>query len=65
MSLVVKRIAVILLAIVVVSFAVVLIGEALDFGGLAWLGALVVALLLVSLVDREYFYGPPSRSRPH
>jgi hypothetical protein len=39
-----------------------LIGEALEFGGLAWLAGLVVVLVLASLVDREGFYGPP-RSR--
>jgi hypothetical protein len=59
MSLVVKRIARILLAMVAITVPIVLIGEALDFGGLAWLGALLVGLLLVSLVDRDYFYGPP------
>jgi hypothetical protein len=36
----------------------VLIGEALDFGGLAWLGGFVVVLVLASLADREGFYGP-------
>jgi hypothetical protein len=36
-----------------------LIGEALEFGGFAWLAGLVVVLVLASLVDREGFYGPP------
>ena len=65
MTSVVKRIGVIAAAMVVVGFAITLIGEALDFGGLAWLGALLVGLLLVSLVDREYFYGPSERTRSH
>jgi hypothetical protein len=42
---------------------VVAIAEALDFGGLAWLVAFVVVLLLASLVDREGFYGPREPSR--
>jgi hypothetical protein len=62
MSLVVKRVARILLAMVAITVPIGLIGEALDFGGLAWLGALVVGLLLVSLVDRDYFYGSPSET---
>jgi hypothetical protein len=59
MSLVVKRVARILLAMIAITVPIVLIGEALHFGGLAWLGALLVGLLLVSLVDRDYFYGSP------
>jgi hypothetical protein len=59
MSLVVKRVARILLAMIAMTVPIVMIGEALDFGGLAWLGALLVGLLLVSLVDRDYFYGSP------
>jgi hypothetical protein len=35
-----------------------LIGKALHFGGFAWLVTLVVLLLLTSLVDRDWFYGP-------
>ena len=35
-----------------------LVGSALDFGGLAWLVTLVVVMLLASLVDRDWFYGP-------
>ncbi|HEY1357057.1 MAG TPA: hypothetical protein VGF21_02015 [Thermoleophilaceae bacterium] len=58
-----RRIALILLAMVAVTIPIVLVGQALDFSGLAWLGALVVALLLVSLVDRDYFYGPPAKPR--
>ncbi len=44
------------LAVIAVGLAVALIGEALDFGGLAYLAALVVGLLLVSLTDRDRFY---------
>ena len=36
----------------------VMLGEALHFGGLAWLGLLVLLMLITSLLDREYFYGP-------
>jgi hypothetical protein len=39
-----------------------LIGQALDFSGWAWMGALVVVMVLASLVDREGFYGA-SRGR--
>jgi hypothetical protein len=65
MSLMVKRISLILATMIVVTVPIVLVGQALEFGGLAWLGALVVALLLVSLVDRDYFYGsaPKTHSR--
>lgn len=38
---------------------VTFIGEALDFGGLAWLAALVALMFVASLVDREGFYGEP------
>jgi hypothetical protein len=65
MSLVVKRVARILLAMVAITVPTVLIGEVLDFGGLAWLGALLVDLLLVSLVDRDYFYGSPPETHSH
>ena len=36
----------------------VCIGEALHFGGFAWLVTLVVLMLVTSLFDREGFYGP-------
>lgn len=35
-----------------------LVGDALDFGGLAWIVALVVMMLAISVLDRERFYGP-------
>jgi hypothetical protein len=35
-----------------------IIGEALDFGGFAWLCTIVVLLLVTSLFDREGYYGP-------
>ena len=38
-----------------------LIGQALDFSGWAWMGALVVVMVLASLVDREGFYGTTRR----
>jgi hypothetical protein len=38
-----------------------LIGQALDFSGWAWMGALVVVMVLASLVDREGFYGASHR----
>jgi hypothetical protein len=50
---------------VAITVPTVLIGQALDFGGLAWLGALLVDLLLVSLVDRDYFYGSPPETHSH
>ncbi|MCA1679891.1 MAG: hypothetical protein LC777_13550 [Actinobacteria bacterium] len=37
---------------------VVAIGEALDFGGLAWVVAIVAVGVVASLFDREGFYGP-------
>ena len=40
---------------------VVAIGEALGFGSLAWIAAIMAILVLVSLIDREGFYGPPRR----
>jgi hypothetical protein len=36
----------------------VLLGEALHFGGLAWLATLIALILATSLFDREGFYGP-------
>jgi peptidoglycan/LPS O-acetylase OafA/YrhL len=42
----------------VLTVPLVLIGETLDFGGLAYLAGLVVVLVLASLGDREGFYGP-------
>lgn len=50
-----------LLAAAVVGISITVAGvvlfEALNVGGVAWFGLLAVALLAVSLVDRERFYG--------
>lgn len=35
------------------------VGDALHFGGLAWLAVLLGLMFLTSLVDREWFYGEP------
>lgn len=40
---------------------VVAIGEALGFGTLAWIVAIVAVVVVASLVDREGFYGTPTR----
>ncbi len=37
---------------------VVAIGEAADFGSLAWIATIMGVLVVVSLIDREGFYGP-------
>ncbi len=36
-----------------------LVGEALDFSGVAYFAALLVVMVLTSLTDRERFYGGP------
>lgn len=41
----------------------VLVGEALNFGGMAWILTLIVVMLGVSVVDRERFYGPRTPNR--
>lgn len=41
---------------------VVAIGEALGFGSLAWSASIVAVVVVASLVDREGFYGTPTRS---
>jgi hypothetical protein len=63
MSGVLRLAAALLLATAVIA-AGVLILEALDVDGLAYLGLVLVASLAGSLVDRERFYGhsPPT---PH
>ncbi len=43
---------------------VVAIGEALGFGSIAWIAAIMAILVVVSLIDREGFYGPRRQSRP-
>lgn len=40
---------------------VVAIGEALGFGSLAWIAAIIAIGVVASLIDREGFYGPPRR----
>jgi hypothetical protein len=55
-----------LLALLVACVLVVpagLIGEALDFGGLAWLATLLVIVALAGLVDRPGFYGTQRHPR--
>jgi len=42
---------------------VVAIAEAIRFGSLAWVAAIMAVLVVVSLVDREGFYGPRPRAR--
>lgn len=37
---------------------VVAVGEALDFGSLAWIAAILAIGIIASLIDREGFYGP-------
>lgn len=54
-----------LLAGVALLVPVVAIGEALGFGSLAWIAAIMAIVVVVSLIDREGFYGPrpPGRTR--
>ena len=56
------------LAFLVLAVAVVpavLIGKALDFGGVGWFGVLIALMFLASAIDREGFYGPRHHSPPH
>ncbi len=46
---------------VVLAIPLTVVGEALDFASLAWIPAVLALLLLVSLIDREGFYGPRSQ----
>jgi glutamate racemase len=48
---------------VLLCIPVGVIGEALHFGGLAWLAAVMVVGLLASLVDRDGCYGPRASRR--
>jgi hypothetical protein len=50
-------------ALIALTIGAGVIGEALDFNGVAYFGALLVVMLLVSLTDRERFYGPPGTAR--
>ena len=61
----VNRTALAFLVGVVLAIPVALAGEALGFGSLAWIAAVVAILLIASAIDREGFYGPPRQSRPH
>ena len=51
------------LTLVALSVAAGLIGEALDFNGVAYFAALLVVMVLTSLTDRERFYGPTGTAR--
>ncbi len=51
-----------LLVAVVLAVPVALIGEALGFGSLAWIAAVLAILVVASLIDREGFYGTASQS---
>ncbi len=53
------RIACTALATVALSVAVGLIGEALDFNGVAYFAVLLVVMVLTSLTDRERFWAAP------
>lgn len=44
-------------AMLTLGLAVGIIGSLLDFGGWAWYAAAVGAVLIVTLTDRERFYG--------
>lgn len=47
----------VILATLVTSFALALTGETVGFSGWAYLAGLLVVMVLVSLVDRDAFYG--------
>jgi predicted branched-subunit amino acid permease len=51
----------VVLATVTVGIALGVAGETLGFSGWAYLAGLVVAMMLVSLVDRDGFYGTGPR----
>ena len=46
-------------ALIAVGITAAVIGNALQFSGGAWLASMLVGVFLVSLVDRERFYGEP------
>lgn len=48
----------VIVATLLLGAVLAVIGTTLNFSGLAWMAGLVVAMLLVSLVDRPAFYGP-------
>jgi predicted branched-subunit amino acid permease len=51
----------VVLATVTVGIALGVVGEALGFSGWAYLAGLLVAMMLVSFVDRDGFYGTGPR----
>jgi len=53
--------ALIAAAIVIFAVAVALIGEALSFSSAAYLAALVIGLLAISMIDRDRFWGADLR----
>jgi hypothetical protein len=48
-------------AAITVGVSIGLVGKALDFGSAAYLAALVVGVLVVSLVDRDRFWAADIR----
>jgi hypothetical protein len=51
-------------AAVAVAVLIAVIGAALEFGSAAYLGALVLGILVVSLIDRDRFWAADLRHRP-
>jgi hypothetical protein len=47
----------VILATVAASFALALVGETFGFSGWSYLAGLLVVIVLVSLADRDAFYG--------
>jgi hypothetical protein len=47
-----------------VAWSIGLAGSALALQGPAWIGALLIGILLVSLVDPQRFYSADPRPRP-
>ena len=58
-----KRFLLAVATMVVLMVPAVLLGEALDFGGTAWLATVVVVMVLGSLVDLSGFYGTQHQPR--
>lgn len=52
------------IATVAIAIAIGLAGSALALQGPAWIGALLIGMLLVSLVDPQRFYSADPRPRP-
>lgn len=46
-----------IVAMLALGLAVGIVGSVLDFGGWAWYAAAICAVLIVTLTDRERFYG--------